>query len=194
MPINLLDKLPPAPAQSATPAPAEDAGGIPDEVLEIPEFAGLLRGTPPAVWAENGVKTPEGDIIVKNQKALEEAGFGFYNSPDKKTNVVFNSQYTSLPEIEKMDKAGKLRQFATPLDELRGSFAPADEAAAAPADGSAPADAGMTPAPVAPVPPAASLDKKLATARIDNLGAGAPTSGPVPGQGRILNSILKPTV
>jgi hypothetical protein len=188
MPINLQDSLPQPPAAAA---PADDeGGGIPDEVLQIPAFAGLLRGTPPAVWAENGVKSPEGDIIVKNQKPLAEAGFGFYNSPDKKTNVVFNSQFTSLPEIEAMDKAGKLRDFATPIDDLRAAFAGSE----APPEGAAAPPAPGGPAQVAPVPPNASLDKKLATARISNAQPGSPTSGPVPGQGRILNSIMKPTV
>ena len=165
-----------------------DEGSIPDEVLALPEFAGLLQGAPPAIWSENGVKTPETEAIVKNQEALANAGFGFYNSGDGKTNVVFNTQFTSPEEISAMDKAGKLRDFATPLDEVKSSLAGASvDPAATPVDPAAPAQ-------VAPAPPAASLDKKLATARVGNLTPGSPSSGPVPGQGRVLNAILKPVV
>lgn len=183
--INLLDSLPAAPAPAESPAPAaEEGGGIPDEVLQLPEMAGLLRGTPPAIWSEHGVKTPETEVIVKHQNELANAGFGFYNSPDKKTNVIFNTQFTSLPEIQAMDKAGKLREFATPLADVTAAFS---GAGAPPAEGqSAPPQA------IAPANP--SMDAKLATQRVNNLGPGDPTSGPLPGQGRILNSILKPTV
>jgi hypothetical protein len=183
------------------PAPEDSApGGIPDAVLAIPEFIGLLQGKPAAVSIDKNDPSPESALIGENQPALFEAGFGFYPARDGVTHVMFNTQYVSQQDIEKADASGKLEEVAVPFGELQASFEVAAGRAAsegsAPASGEAPAAAPEAggPAQVAPAPPAASLDKKLATARIKNLAPGGPSSGPVPGQGRILNSILAPTV
>lgn len=183
-PISLLDQLPASPE----PAPAPDeGGGIPDAVLQLPEFSAILRGSPPAVWADKADESPEVKIIVDNHKDLMNAGFGFYGGKDGQTVVLFNTQFTSPEEVKKMDAAGKLREFATPFDELKAHFAQGDSGQPA-----SPAPGG--PAPVAPVAPPASVGKKLATQRIKNLTPGGPTSGPTPGQGRILNSLGTPAV
>lgn len=185
---------PPAPA-------AEDgAGGIPDAVLAIPEFSGLLQGKPAAVSIDKNDPAPESALIGENQQALFDAGFGFYPAKDGQTHVMFNTQFIDQAQVEKADAEGKLDSVAVPFDELKASFevAAGREASKgrAPASETPPAAAPEAggPAQVAPAPPAASLDKKLATARIKNLSPGGPSSGPVPGQGRVLNSILAPTV
>jgi len=187
---------PPAPA----PAAEDGAGGIPDAVLAIPEFSGLLQGKPAAVSIDKDDPSPESALIGENQQPLFDAGFGFYAAKDGVTHVMFNTQFTDQASIEAADAAGKLDEVAVPFGELKASFEVAAGRAAS--EGSAPtseappaaAPEAGGPAQVAPAPPAASLDKKLATARIKNLAPGGPASGPTPGQGRILNSLLAPTV
>jgi hypothetical protein len=185
---------PPAPA-------AEDgAGGIPDAVLAIPEFSGLLQGKPAAVSIDKNDPSPESALIGENQPALFDAGFGFYPAKDGVTHVMFNTQFIDQAAIEKADAEGALDQVAVPFGELRASFEVAAGRAAsegsAPPTEAAPAAAPEAggPAQVAPAPPAASLDRKLATARIKNLTGGGPSSGPTPGQGRLLSAISAPTV
>lgn len=207
MPIDLTSVLgaapaapAPAPDASAAPAaPGEGSGesGIPEAVLQIPEFSGLLEGKPAAVYVENGFKSPETEVIMQHSKELADAGFGFYPGKDGKTNVVFNTQFISPAEIQKADAAGKLRDVATPFEELKASFdavtggsQPAPDAGAAPDASAAPAASS----PALPAPAPAGVNKKLATARVNNVVPGAPTSGPTPGQGRILNSLLKQPV
>lgn len=184
------------------PAPAADEapGGIPDAVLAIPEFAGLLQGKPAAVSIDKNDPSPESALIGENQPALVESGFGFYPAKDGVTHVMFNTRYVSQADIEKADSAGKLDEVAVPFGELRASFEVAAGRAAS--EGSAPtseappaaAPEAGGPAQVAPAPPAASLDRKLATARIKNLSGGSPSSGSTPGQGRILSAISAPVV
>ena len=144
--------------------------------------------------------SPESALIGENQQPLFDAGFGFYAAKDGQTHVMFNTQFIDQAAIEKADAEGALDQVAVPFGELRASFEVAAGRAAS--EGSAPAseappaaapEAGG-PAQVAPAPPAASLDKKLATARIKNLSGGSPSSGATPGQGRLLSAISAPTV
>jgi hypothetical protein len=160
----------------------------------------LLQGKPAAVSIDKNDPSPESALIGGNQPALFEAGFGFYPARDGVTHVMFNTQYVSQQDIEKADAAGKLEGVAVPFGELRASFEVAAGRAASegsdPASEAPPAAAQEAggPAQVAPAPPAASLDKKLATQRIKNLSSGGPSSGKAPGQGRILNALMSPTV
>lgn len=175
---------------SAPETPSGTETGIPEDVLALPEFSGLLEGKPAAVLVPKGFKSPETDVIMAHSKELANAGFGFYPSADGKTSVFFNTQYLSPEDLQKADAAGKLAEIATPFEELKASFDSVTGGTPAPEAGAAPAAApAALPAPAAP-----SLDKKLATARIKNVAPGSPTSGPSPGSGRILNAILKPTV
>lgn len=215
MPIDLTSVLGPA-ASSPAPAPAPvsppaetpptdetagatDEAGIPEAVLQIPEFSGLLAGKPPAVSVQSGFKSPETDAIMAHTKELADAGFGFY--PGKNgTNVIFNTQFISGDAIKKADAEGKLADVATPFPELKASFdsvtggGAAGGAPAAPADGSPASDQPPASSPALPAPAPAGVNKKLATARVNNVIPGGPTTGPTPGQGRILNSLLKQPV
>lgn len=199
-----IDEIAPKPAQGApapspatsTPPPAPDAATgqpeaeIPDEVLAIPAFRGLLEGKPAAAFAVDGETGPEIAAIVKNAQTLMETGFGFYRGLDDKTNVVFNTQFISGDEIKKADQAGKLAEVAVPFSELQSSFNSAMGRSAAPAP--APSAAPAPGASGAPQP--AEVASRTNNARIKNLQPGAPSSGPAPGQGRLLNNILKTTV
>lgn len=200
MPIDITSVLgaPSAPVSAPAPVsppaeiPPSTEGGIPEDVLALPEFSGLLEGKPAAVYVDKGFQSPETQVIMQHTKELADAGFGFYTSQDGKTNVIFNTQYVSPEEIQKAEADGKLRDLATPFTELKASF-DAVTGAAAPPDASAPPAAASVSSP-APAPAPAGVQKKLASARLKNVTPGGPTSGPVPGQGRILNSILKQPV
>jgi len=170
------------------PANSESTAGIPDAVLELPVMLGILNGAPPAVWAETGRKDSEIQVVVQNVKPLEESGIGFYKSTDGKTTVLYNSAFVAQDELRKRDKAGTLTTDIPKYDAVK--------------QGAESAISGQPPStlPGAPVtqaagsPPSSSAQKSLATKRANNLQVGSPTSGPVPGSGRILNNILRPTI
>lgn len=182
----------PTPEEASPGTPSDgsqpvDGHGIPDALLSIPQFGELLKGKPAAFSVEQGVKTPETELVVANANALQEAGFGFYVSLDNKHGVLFNTQFLKPEELKKADKAGKLLSIAPPLEGTTGMPQDASAAGAAPPS--------PAPAPVAaPAVPATPTNPAVTRARLQNLTPGAPTSGPVPGQGRILNSLLKPVV
>lgn len=185
-----LDEIEPAAAAAPAPepAPADAEATIPDEILDIPEFSGLLEGKPAAVYNEVGVADPVGALIIKNMEPLKDAGFGFYGGTDKKTTVIFNTQFISSKEIEQADKDGRLREIAVPLAELRASYASIlGEGEAAPS--ATPAMPAMAGPMAGPAP--AGVQNRLGTARLKNLVTGSPTSGPLPGSGRLLNSLQR---
>src|SRR6185436_5245924 len=164
------------------PAASESTASIPDEVLEIPTMFGLLNGAPPAVWAEAGRKDPEIQTVVKNAKPLEESGLGFYKSKDNKITVMYNSAFVDQAELAKADDAGTLTQLVPSYDNVRKNAESAISGAPSALPG-APVAAGS--------PPSSAAQKSLAGKRAKNLQVGEPTSGAVPGGGRILNSVLK---
>jgi hypothetical protein len=192
MPIDLTSVLgqpAEAPAVPEAPAPVpEDGGAVPDAVLQIPEMAGLLEGTPPAVWTSRDDQSPEVQTIAQNADALQQAGFGFYGSKDGQTTVLFNTLHVSPEELQAADAKGKLRDFATPFAELQAAFSQGLGSEASPESAGAPLPQ------VSAGPANVPLDKKLATKRLQNLAIGDPTSGPTPGQGRLLSSIVTPTI
>ncbi len=175
------------PASQEPPAASESTAAIPDEVLEIPTMFGLLNGAPPAVWAETGRKDPEIQTVVKNVKPLEESGLGFYKSKDNKVTVMYNSAFIDQSELVKADDAGTLTQLVPSYDSVRKN---AESAISGQVPGALPG----VPAQAAGSTPSSATQKSLATKRANNLQVGAPTSGPVPGSGRILSNILKPTI
>lgn len=175
-------------APQEPPAGSESTASIPDEVLELPVMFGLLNGAPPAVWAATGRKDPEIAVVVKHAKDLENAGLGFYKSEDGKTTVLYNGTFVSQDELRKADKAGNLTEVVPAYDTVKSS---AESAISGQAPSSLP---GAPVTQAAGTPPPANAQKSLATKRANNLQVGSPTSGPVPGAGRILNNILKPTV
>ncbi len=178
-------------AAAETPAPAPtsedaDGDGLPDELLAQPFVAALMQGTPPAVYVPNDFTSPEVELVVKNADALASAGFRLYPSKNKPVTVLYNAVKISPEEIAKADEDGKLDQVAVPFQELQEVIA---GASATPADGkAAPVAAPAQNVPVAPP------DAKVTNARVKNLSPGTPTSGPAPGQGRLLNNIVKPVI
>lgn len=174
---------------STTPPNSEEADttGIPDDVLALPIMAGLLQGAPPAVWAPIGTKGPEVSVVLKNAPALNKAGFGFYRDDKGGLDVFYNTRFISPELVKKAAEKGKLKDVASPLEEVSSQI-----------NGSVGAPAGVVEpgaVPAASVAAATGMpDTPLNTARLNNVQPGSPTSGPQPGAGRILNNISKPTI
>jgi hypothetical protein len=203
---------PAAPAPSPDPAAAPEApvegdsnnDGIPDAILKIPAMQAVLAGKPAAVSApiDEFSKRPEAKAIIDNKDALVKAGFGLYRSLSGDTGVVFNTLHMHEQELKAADAAGTLQQIAPPFDQVNDSVAKAGpndhpvlqagEVPSGPKGMPMPQPPQANSAVAAPAP--ASVQNKLSTARTKNLQPGSPTSGPQPGAGRLLNSILKPVV
>lgn len=181
----------------ATPAASEPTTEIPEDVLAIPAVYGLLNGAPPAVYVERTRKDPEIQTVVKHQKELVDSGFGFYQTKNGKYTVFYNGAYVSPDELKKEDAAGTLTETVAYYGDVKQTF---DSAlgGTAPESGGAPLPgepAAATPAATAGgSPPSSRVQNTLATARVNNLNPGSPTSGPVPGRGRILNNVLKSAI
>jgi hypothetical protein len=193
--VNAEDLTPtptpePGVAAAAPEAPAsgpETGEELPDELLTaVPALQLLMNGSPPATVAPRDAGFPELKVVEKYIQDLGEAGFGLYPTKDEKSVVFFNGLYVTPEDVKAADEAGTLDSIAVPYEELRGAVGMQSETA----------DEGSPSAPPssAPAPANTPTKKKLATARTKNLTLGQPTSGPVPGQGRILNNILKPVV
>jgi hypothetical protein len=194
----------PAEPASAPEAPASESQNLPDELIQIPAMQAVLAGNPAAVSAPLAEfsKRPEAKIIIDNKDALVAAGFGLYRSLSGDVGVVFNTLHLHPDELKAADKAGKLQQLAPPFDQVNASVAgagpdthPVLNAAEVPTGPKGPPmpnppqmnSGAMNHAP-------AAVQRTTTTARTNNLNLGSPTSGPQPGAGRILNSILKPVV
>lgn len=168
--------------KSTTPANSEDTSGLPTAILELPIFAGLLQGAPAAVWTPTGDKSPEAVTAVKYGKDLNKVGMFFYRDDKEKIDLLYNAQYVSPELIKEAAKKGKLKEVASPLSEVSAQLN-----GAVAGGGAAPAGPGGVPSPV-------PVDSALNTARVDNLTPGGPTSGPLPGAGRVLNNLVTPVV
>lgn len=171
-------------ADSTSTVPAnseEETSGLPEEILAMPVFKGILEGTPAALWVKTGSKTPEAVAAVRHGKKLNEVGLFFDRSKEEGVDILWNAQYLSPQLVESAKKKGKLKEIASPLDEVLASIngtgaAPETEGGALPASGMP-----------SPVP----VDSALNTARTNSLQPGGPTSGNYPGGGRIINEITK---
>jgi hypothetical protein len=208
-PSLIAPKAPVAPAPAPQPDPTEataapESQNLPDELVQIPAMQAVLAGNPAAVSAPLAEfsKRPEAKIIIDNKDALVAAGFGLYRSLSGDVGVVFNTLHLHPDELKAADKAGKLQQLAPPFDQVNASVAGAGPDTH-PVLNAAEVPAGPKGPPM-PNPPQmnsgamnhtpAAVQRTVATARTNNLNPGSPTSGPQPGSGRILNSILKGVV
>lgn len=195
--------------------------GLPDELLQIPALQALMAGTPPALSAtlKEFQTNPAAQLIVKNKDDLMRAGLGFYRSLSGQVGVIFNQFHLHPQDLQAADKAGKLGTLAPSFDSVNHEVSKSGPQNPVLASGNVPGgpkpptvkgppqtasgmlapanEAGPTPSPAAapmPSPGAGKIQQKIMGARLANVNPGSPTSGPVPGQGRILNNILKPVV
>lgn len=193
-----------SPPAQAAPGEAEGGSGLPPEVLQIPAFQGLLAGEPAAISAslEDFQKRPEAKVIQSAIPFLQKAGIGTYRSLGGDLAVLFNQFYISGQELKQADQAGKLLEVAPAFDQVNQSISglgadahPSLKERQVPgALKTAPANPPQSASPVSTPPPSAEKDIKAQQARMKNMQPGAPTSGPSPGAGRLLNNILKPVL
>ena len=143
--------------------------------------------------------------MAENMDDLQEMGFGLYRSLGGR-GVIFNQMYVHPEDLKAADKAGKLAELAPDFDKVNDSLGKAGldhpalareqtPGAFAAATPQAPPQAGQFPMVASPQQgQAADATKKIMAARLNAANPGAPTSGPSPGAGRLMNSILKPVV
>ena len=206
MPLSLNDVLPTQTetAPSAPPPPPVADGGetVETTFMKFPTLAALLAGTPPAILVKDKDRDryPEIAFADANSDQLQSFGIGFF-SPKAGESILFNQRVISPDEIEKAAKGKKegLAELAVPLAVLHASLrtptapiAPGLNVGALSEPPASQLPSGSLP--VLPAPASASTSRKLASARLANVALGSPTSGPAPGQGRVLNNILKPTI
>lgn len=186
---------------------AAPTGELNDEVLQIPAMQALIAGSPPALSANLATigKLPEAQIIAANKDGLMSAGIGLYRSLDGANGVFFNQLFVSPDEIKAADQAGTLMELAPPFESVNAEVAksgannPVLNAAERPAgfatNGRMPTAATQG-VPVQPpqTQQPASVQKSLANDRVKNMQIGPPTSGPAPGQGKLLRAILRPVI
>lgn len=184
-------------------SPAEGGADLPDELIQLPFMQGVLSGSPGAVSATLAQfdKNPSAKIVIANKEPLMRAGVGFYRSLSGDKGAIFNTLHVSGEDLKAADAAGQLESLAPPLEQVDAEIAKSGSAnpvlnAEVPqgmaTGGGAPAAAPIELA--SPKTMAASAQRSLATKRANNLQPGSPTSGPVPGSGRLLSTILKPVV
>jgi hypothetical protein len=199
---------------AAAPAPAPDTTAaappekMPEALLRVPAMQGLMTGSPGAVSdnIKDFSKRGDAEVLVKNKDWLTQAGFGFYRSLDGETGVVFNALYVHPDELKAADAAGKLKEVAPDYDSVNHAIGKSGRAHPALSAGPVPKGLKGAPIPQPPQmaqvppptanipPPSAAAQKSLMGARVTNLQPGSPTSGPVPGAGRLLNQVLKPVL
>src|SRR6266566_4925171 len=188
--------------------PEEQAAALPHEILKMPTFMALIAGSPPALSARIGKghdDNPAFDVIKKHKDLLQQAGFGFYKSLSGHFGVIYNSLYVHPQDILAADKAGQLQHIAPPADAIRHAIGksglanpvlrvqnppggPAQQRSITPPQTAS----GLLPVPSQQTPgPAAGVQDKGQQARLTALKGGGPLTGPSPGAGRLLNSILK---
>lgn len=179
---------------------APETSELPDELLQIPALQGLFAGSPPAFSAslKEFEKRDEAKTIAKNKDALMGAGMGFYRTLDGARGVVFNTLYVSPDDIKAADQSGQLATVAPEFTQVNDQIATSGEAnpvlQAQPPTGMANPPAPTNAPGAMPAPLPASAQKTLTNQRSKNLQVGAPTTGPEPGAGRLLNSLLKPVL
>lgn len=185
-------------AGAPTETPKASVGDIPDEVLQIPAMQALFAGSPAALSASLAAfaNRPEGKLIQSNKDVLMKAGMGLYRALDGDTGVIFNQMYVNGAELQQADKAGQLAQLAPPFDSVNQSVASSGADNPVLKSGQVPNGFKTASVPAAPqsnsaVPPASAATQR---ARVANMAPKGPTSGPKPGAGRLLNSILKPVI
>lgn len=186
----------PAPQESPAAGAAPDPKTItPEQLAAVPPVAAVLNGHAPGFWVSESEPTVVEPLVASLPK-LAQLGLSAYRSQAKQV-VVYNPKSLAPAELQKLDKENKIATAIPALHELavaaqKQSAAPAPDQGT-PAPSAAPQPAPMAaPMPGAPLP--ARAQTRIAGQRIAALSPQAPTSGSVPGQGRILQGLLQRTV
>jgi hypothetical protein len=182
----------------ATAALGPEAGGAAPEaslnIAEAPPVKAVLAGEPPALWASTEEPNLGALFVSENLPALGQLGLGLYRGKDRV--VLFNQQMLPPEKIKALDAAGQLDSISAPIDSLLGAASPAP----GPGVSGAPAGAGAAgnalpasaPAPApAPAPPVAPAGPQAAAMRIQQLQPKTPSERPLPGQGVVINGLMR---
>lgn len=179
----------------------KDGDGIPDAILEIPALQAVVAGQPAAVSAsiEAFSKRPEGKAIAEHKDKLFKAGINLYRSLAGDVGVIFNQLYLAPEDLQAADKAGKLLEIAPPFDQVGEQVAKSGENHPALLSQGPPRAAKtpdiQTPPQGAAMPqPSTAAQRRMAEQRVKNLAPQSPTKEANPGQGKLLNSIMKPVI
>lgn len=173
--------------------------GLPKEVQSIPAVQWVSIGRPPGIRFRPQEYFPELRPLIKHAPELVKNGLGLYGAQSGDT-VLYNPIFIKPEELAAADEQGNLDQIIPDYATLSGQTPqPVDDKLKAELVGEedqsrqqlqdlvqAPQPAPPTPVPAPPAQPAATAG------RIKNMAPGGPSSGPVPGQGRVLNALLKP--
>ena len=198
---NEVEAAPAAPEEFA-PAPMPESN-LPDELLNIAAIQGILAGAPPAFSAKSkgAEKSDQGKLIIKHKSDLEDAGIRFYRSLSGDTAVIFNALQLNGEDLKAADKAGKLLQIAPPFEQVNSEIAkmgpdqhPSLNPKAVPGSPAGPTSPNPPQSAQFPMPANSGAATARLKAQLTNLKPQAPTAGARPGQGRLLNSILKPVL
>ena len=205
LPIPTSAPAPTAPAAPVAPALEATKGApkIPEDVQNNPVVKDVLAGRLPGVLVRPGVYYPKAFKIAESMEGLIEVGLDLYFAQDEST-VLFNPIHLSAEELQTADSQGKLHQIVPDYETISGerpgkppkgtklgygySQAPAaSQAPSTPTGGAGPAAMAL--------PPAGSQEK-IANERVNrlNIAQGSPSSGPIPGGGRVLNAAVAPAI
>jgi hypothetical protein len=188
------------PEQGAAPIEKPEENSGEGDVANSAPVKALMTGKPPAVWASTDTPNEGALFVAKNLPAFGQLGLGLYRGKDRV--VLFNPQLIPAAKVKALDGAGQLDTLAAPIDTL---LAPAADSPAGPesAPGNAPglsAPAGpvaAAPGPAAPAPAPAPMagihasPPSASMARLQQLQPKAPSERPLPGQGAVINGLLR---
>lgn len=177
---------------------------LPDSVADLQVVQWISMGKPPAARVGPGEFYPELEPLEENLVEVIDAGLGVFQAQSGDT-VLYNPLFVKEEELQTADAEGKLDLVAPTYGELTGkSPQEIDDKTAKRLDkhaknnmqklsaGASTSDRAAKPAqpstPVSKLPPGAQ--EKLVGAQTNKSNLNSPTSGPRPGGGRILNSIL----
>lgn len=219
---NLLRDLEsPQTPETATNQPSADSGSpvaalkeafphLPESALKIRAVQQVLVGNPPGFRVPPGYFYPDLKPLQTHMPELLKGGLRIYKAESTGDAVFHNPVLLPTEELKAIDAAGKLDQYIPEYGQMTGQlptelsdeeamkeFADSEDthrrivAAGMVPTGSA--GGSQTPQPSAPPAPAA-VQNRIAASRSAALQPGAPSSGPAPGGGRILNGLLKTAV
>lgn len=183
---------------------------LPPEVAKIPAVQLVSVGAPPAIRVGPGEFYPDIEPVVDNIDKVLSSGLDVYRAQDDSL-VLFNPLFISGEELTYLDGKGQLNQVVPDYGSVSGSQPqeiPDDKIGAYLDRGeqlqgkmqdltngesvNAAPQATGTPTPVpGPTPGQRSAVLNHQQQAIQAAG-GPPTSGPVPGGGRLLNTLLRP--
>jgi len=194
---------PAEPTAPEAPTAPEGAPGLPEELLKIPALQAVVAGAPPAVSATiaDFQKRPEGKALAANKDGMIKAGLGMYRSLGGDLGVIFNRFYLSGEELQAADKAGKLSEIALPFEQVNTTVKKAglnnpsfNNAGPSGVYKNAPVPAVPQASTTLPSETSAGAQRRALSAKIKNSQQQGPLSGPSPGSGELLRSILKPVL